>query len=375
MDNDRTIRRLTALEQSASTARVLNLLSTHRKLPDDPELKASPFFKNRLLDRCLVLKHRLRGNEYEDFSSPRPTATKILLPIDGSDLRVGARTFFVGQKDFDLIAAEVFGDDLRPGSHDRQVLDIIDGLPSLDPFLLREHLRASEIEPARGYFAISDSDVLRMFEFVRFEILALVTMSAGEGNGARAYATRLVDKLLSSAPDSGFEPLKDTLKLSESEYRDGVFSWRGFLYYKWMLGDLELALEKVLIEIESINARGAASDDAKAYLPKAKPRIALGLRQTKARVQQMLNVYNEAYEALTKDGQPVAFRNFLLQAPSMFVSLGEQLGTIQHVVSFWNYRFPAGRPRLISPDDLMDILLDFEDGLSFREDEQRTLAA
>jgi len=68
-------------------------------------------------------------------------------------------------------------------------------------------------------------------------------------------------------------------------------------------------------------------------------------------------------QTLTLDGQPTAFRDFLLAAPSMFMSLGEQSGAVQHIVIFWQYRFLAGRRATISPEELMDIFLDFEDGL------------
>jgi hypothetical protein len=88
---DRTVRRLTALEQSASTARVLNLLAPHRKADSDPALVQAPFFRNRLLNQSILLKHRVRPHEMELFSTPRATVTKILIPIDGADLKVGAR--------------------------------------------------------------------------------------------------------------------------------------------------------------------------------------------------------------------------------------------------------------------------------------------
>lgn len=369
MDNDRSVRRLTSLEQSASTARVLNLLSVHRKLGEDADLAQAPFFKNRLLDRSIILKHRLRPHEYAQFASPRPTATKILIPIDSSDLKVGARSVFVGQKDFDDVVESVLGQDLKPGSRDRRVLDLVDGLPSLDPFLLREHLRANDIEPARGYFGISDADVQRMFDFVREEILALVTLSSGDNAGSHAYASRLVEKLLSNAPDSGFEPLKATLKLSDQEYMDGVFSWRGFLYYKWVLGDLTAPMREVMQEVSRIEGRGPKSQEASSYIPEAKKRIQMAMSGTMTAVQNMLDVYNKAYSSLTQESKPNAFRDFLLTAPGMFASLGEQLGAIQHVVSFWRYRFPAGRPRLISPEELMDVFLDFEDGMAFSHEE------
>ena len=369
MESDRSVRRLTALEQSASTARVLNLLAVHRKLGDDPELARAPLFKNRLLDRSIILKHRLRGHEYTHFATPRPTVTKILIPIDSSDLRVGARSVFVGQKDFDQVAASVFGDDLKPGHPDRNTLDLIDGLPSLDPFLLRERLRANEIEPARGYFGISDADVQRMFDFVREEIMALVSLSSGGSPGTQAYATRLVEKLLSNAPDSGFEPLKTTMKLSDQEYLDGVFSWRGFLYYKWALGELARPMGEVMVEVTQIQGRGPKDPEAAAYIPDAKSRIQMAMGQAVSNVQGMLDIYDKAYASLTKDSKPMAFRDFLLQAPSMFNSLGEQVVSIQHVVSFWRYRFPEGRSRLITPDELKDVLMDFEDSLAFQPDE------
>jgi hypothetical protein len=364
MEIDRSIRRLTALENSASTARVLNLLATHRRFPDDEELARNPFFKNRLLNRSIILKHRLRPHEYANFATPRPTVTKVLLPIDGTDLRAGAHSFFVGQGAFDALVEQTFGDDLKPGSRDRQVLELIDTLPSLDPFLLREHLRTNDLEPARAYFSISDADVQRMVEFVREEILALVVLSTGQKRGSHASAARLVDKLLSNSPDQVFAPLRDTLGLSDQQYQDGVFSWRGFLYYKWVFTDLSGPLNNVLSDITRIQGRGPKNIETAAYLSGAKTRIQAKLLQAHVNVRTLLNVYDEAYAALTSFSNPGSFRNFLLSAPAMFTQLGEQLGAIQHVISFWSYRLPAGKPRLISHDELADLFLDFEDGLT-----------
>ena len=374
MELDRSVRRLTALQNSASTARVLNLLATHRRFPDDEQLQKNPFFRNRLLNRSIVLKHRLRPHEYSNFGSPRPTVTKVLLPIDGTDLRAGAHSFFLGQTSFDELMIQTFGEDLRPGSRDRMVLDLIDGLPSLDPFLLREHMRANDVEPARLYFAISDADTQRMTEFVRDEIMALVVLSTGQKKGSHASAARLVEKLLSNSPEAVFEPLRDTLGLSDQKYQDGVFSWRGFLYYKWVLTDLSTPLNEVLTDITRIQGRGPKSLDTAAYLTGAKMRIQGRLMQAHANVKTLLAVYDDAYQALTAQNNPIGFRNFLLSAPAMFTQLGEQLGAIQHVISFWTYRLPKNKPRFITYDELADLFLDFEDSLSSVPQEANTSA-
>lgn len=361
---DRTVRSLIALEQSASTARVLNLVATHRKLGLDPALDEQPFFQNRLLNRGIIVKHRVRPHERELFAMPVSTVTKIMVPMDGADLRCGARFLMVGQKDFDEAADQMFGDLMKPGKPDREVLELIDDLPSLDPFLLREHLKRNGFEPARAYFAITDADIQRMYEFVRGEIMALVQLSAGEAGGGAA-ASKLVEKLLSNSADDGFAPLKETLRLSDKDYQDGVFCWRGFLYYKWVLAELAPQLSEIMKELAAVRPRGPQTPETQRYLPAARARIDAAITKCVDSVNAMLAVYDKAYRGLTIDGQPTAFRDFLLAAPAMFMALGEQSGAVQHIVSFWRYRFPARRPTPVSPDELMDIFLDFEDGLEF----------
>ena len=376
MKDDRTLRRLSAMARSASTARVLNLIGLHNRLGEDGGFAQAPLFRNRLLDRSIIVKHRLRPHEASLFPKPPKgvkrirTATKLLIPIDGSDLNAGARFVFVGQRDFDRQTQSVFGSALKPGGHDRRVLDLIAELPSLDPFLLREHLKRHEIEPSRVYFGVSDADSERMHEFVRGEVMALVAMSSRDPKGLMAYTQRLVDKLLSSAPETGFEPLKETLKLDDQAYLDGVFAWRGFLYYKWILADLLTPAGEVAEEIAKITTRGPRDAEAIAYLPQARNRIVSGVGQAFDDVKAMIAIYDKAYGALTRDGQPMAFRDFLLQAPDMFTRLGEQLGAIQHIASFWRFRFPPGAPRTLSSTELMDLLLDFEDTLEFSPEQQ-----
>ena len=361
---DRTVRRLTALQESASTARVLNLAWTHRKAVD-PDTLIPPFFDHPLLNRSIIVKHRVRFNEMELFHAPRPNATKILLPIDPNDLKLGAQYFFMGQRDFDEVTANAFGSALVSGHHDRQVMDLIDALPSLDPFLLREHLRRFGFEPARGYFNISDADLERMHSYVEAEITPLVAMSFKAELGSKAQAAKLVDKILSSNAPDDLGPLRGVLMLDEKEFLDGVFAWRGFLYYKWVLESLQRRTAAVTAAIELIQPRGPRDPESTAYIGTARNRICLAVQRAITTIGDMLAIYDKAYQGLTQNGNPAAFRDFLLTAPAMFTNLGEQLGAVQHIVSYWSHRFPAGRPAIVSPPELMDFLLDFEDSLSF----------
>lgn len=362
MDNDRSIRRLTNLSRTSSTARVLNLYDVHRRHCAVPAFEKAPLFKNRVLNRAIILKHKLRGNELEMFDSHVGSATKVLLPIDAADLRAGAHFFFVGQKDFEAVTEEAFGADLRPGARDRNVLDQIDQLPSLDPFLLREYLRRSGIEPAREYFNISDADVLNMQKFVQMDIQALSTLSGGDQPGMPSG--RLVDKLLSPRPEVDFGPLREVLRLEDKQFLDGIFAWRGFLYYKWVLSDVMPRVDQTIKSMVSVTPRGVRDAESAAYIPLARARIVAAVRERIRAVQATLSTYDRAFHALTDDGKPGTFRDFLIESPHLFMSLGQRLGALQHIVSFWSYRFPRSKPVAVGYVDLMDILMDFEDGIA-----------
>ncbi len=47
-------------------------------------------------------------------------------------------------------------------------------------------------------------------------------------------------------------------------------------------------------------------------------------------------------------------------APFLFVSLGESVGGISHIVSYWEFRFPKGKPVKAPGDEVLEILQEFE---------------
>ena len=372
--SDRSVRSLLLLEHSASTARVLNLHRAWKKLDGAIPEDDAPFFRNPVLDRCLIIKHRLRRNEIDAFIDKRHAATKIMLPLDSHDLKLGARSFFIGQIQCDEALVEMFG----PGfcdSADYKLLNILDELPTLDPFLLREHLKRNGFQPARRYFEVSDADLGRMFSFVQQEITPLVNMTFSGGGGASdAQTAKMVSKILQSNPDDDMEPLRLTLRLAKHEYDEGVFCWKGFLYYKWCLGEIIGHVAGVMEDIARIKPVGPQDSETREYLERSRHVLRKTIMRACNVTRSTLQVYDDAYANLTQNGRPSAFREFLLDAPHLFSALGQRLGAVNHVVSFWRYRFPAGKSTQVTPEELMDIFMDFETGLNFTDARQAEAA-
>jgi hypothetical protein len=243
---------------------------------------------------------------------------------------------------------------------DLLVLRLLTALPSLEPFLLREHLRYNRIEIAPSYFAISEGDQERMHDFVSREMSQLVLLAGG--NSESGDSKRLVSAMLADDIGEKLEPLRMTLGLTGNDFREGLFSWRGFLYYKWSMGKFWPDVMGVLREISAITPHGALTAEQKVFLPAARRHIIEMVRDNGQDVNKALSIYDASFQDLVAKQSPRTFRDFLLSAPHMFLELGEKLGAISHIVSFWHYRFPPGSHSLIDGEELSAIFQDFSSG-------------
>jgi len=361
---DRIVRLLSALD-GAATSRVLNLRQIARANAHDKEHGEKPLFLSTPINTSFVIKHRVRSDETYLFASSRSVATKIVIPFDTSDLRAGGRSIFIDQRGFaeGLRAAGHYSEEKL--ERDLFVMRLLNAIPSLDPFLLREHLRNNGIEVASCYFAISAGDQERMHEFASNELSQLVRMANGE-NDSSASTGRMVTAMLSSQVDEKLEPLRLTLGLSGNDFREGAFSWRGFLYYKWAMERFWPRVMSVLREINTARPTGPVTVEQAAYLTAARRDIIEMVRDYGQHIARVLSVYDNSFGSLVASQSPKTFRDFLLSAPSMFLELGERMGAISHIVSFWRYRFADNRPSTIDAEELSTIFQDFTSGFAER---------
>jgi hypothetical protein len=363
---DRSNRSLVNLQKNASTARTLNLLDVWRRHHETDEYLRQPFFRSPVLNKAIIVKHRLRTNEIDLFPDWQASATKVILPIDSTDLRLGAHSFFVNQRGYQEFMREVssIGPEIDP--QDDAMLQLLDSLPSLDPFLMRERLRKVGMQPAALYFDLTEADNKRIFQFVRQELTPLIGLSFQDVDASfNDRTSKLASKILSNGGDEELEPLRLGMGMQRGEFQEGVFCWKGFIYYKWTLSDLLPRVRPVMQEIAAIAPFGPASYDEKSYILNTRESLAVSIGRACETVRTTLKVYDDAYADLTRNGQPLAFRSFLMKAPSLFHELGERLGAIHHIVSFWRYRFQPGVKQKIAAEELVDLLSDFESSLSF----------
>lgn len=363
----RAYRSLSGL-QTGSTSRVLNLAGVAHEYEGDAAYRSEPFFSAVTLNSAVIVKHRLRNDEAGIFECGKRIATKVIIPFERSDLGLGGRSLFVGQRGWLSLLEQLRGCEWD-SERDITLLEALDELPSLDPFLLREHLRRRDFKIAECYFAISRGEIDRMQSFVAGEISRLVELAYGGGGGG-ASISKLVGALLSGDDDGRLEPLRLTLGIQADDFRESIFSWKGFLYYKWQLASLWPDVRAVLTELNQVKVSGRDDRHKSGRVSDLGRCVNQGIVDQVKQIRGTLAIYDQAFDQLTKAGNPGAFRDFLVNAPNMFVSLGERTGIVSHIASFWRYRFPKGAGRWVDVDELTEILSDFYQCLGIGTDSE-----
>jgi hypothetical protein len=354
---------LKTIVATSSSARILNLHALAAEHPADPDYYDKPMFIHPVLNRSIIVKHNVRPGEEERLAPRRFNVTKIIFPFDPDDLNLGGQYLFVDQPDFTVALTRHLEFGEHAPERDVQVLRILDGLPTLDPFLVREALAKHRLDVDGVYYRFSEPDKAHMLAFVESQIESLIELCFGKVEAHDSRAKRLSQLLLADADNPELEPLQLTLRMEGDQFLEAMFAWKAFLYYRWRAHDLAPSLKRTMRSISRINPRRYDTDGLR-FVVSAKELLEETIAKSWREISQKLRLYDRAYEGLTQDRNPEGFRNFLSNGSTLFLELGDRIGRLEQLVSFWDYRLGQHHSGAMSPDDVMDAMRDLLQGLS-----------
>ncbi|HEX4196395.1 MAG TPA: hypothetical protein VHZ26_03050 [Caulobacteraceae bacterium] len=358
---DAGVRNLKAIVATASSARILNLHGLAVEQPDSAAYVAKPMFVHPVLNRAIIAKHNVAPGEEERIAPRRFNATKIIFPFDPDDLNLGGQVLFVDEPDFLMSLTRRLEYGGRALERDVAVLRILDRLPTLDPFLVREVLAKQHIEVDACYYRLSGPDKERMLGFVEGQMSSLIRLCFGEEGASDKRARRMAKLLLADGDSDELAPLKATLQMDDEDFAEAMFAWKAFLYYRWRAQTLAPELKSTLRSIRKLSRRGHDADTVD-FVTNARELLEAAITEAWRDIGQTLKLYDRAYQGLTEDQKPESFRRFLSDGASLFIDLGGRMGRLEQVVSYWTYRLDQHGS--MSPDALMDNLRDLLQGLS-----------
>jgi hypothetical protein len=354
---------LKTMVATSPSARILNLHGLAGRPPRNPDYYDRPMFAHPVLNRSIIVKHNVRPGEEERLAPRRFNVTKVIFPFDPADLNLGGQYLFVDQQDFVPALTRHLDYCGLPLERDVRVLRILDGLPTLDPFLVCEVIAKHKLDVDGSYYRFTEPDKAHMLGFVESEIESLVELCFGNLEVQDRRAKRLSQLLIADHDSPELEPLRVTLRMEGDQFSDAMFAWKAFLYYRWRAHDLGPGLKATAKSISRISRRRYDTDGLR-FVVSAKQLLERTISRIWREIIQKLELYDFAYEAMTEDQNPEIFRQFLMTSSTLFIDLGERIGRLEQLVSFWDCRFSQHHTGGMSPDDVMDSMRDLLQGLS-----------
>lgn len=356
------VQSLRSITARAASARVLDLHSLALEQEGNEAHRAQPIFEHPVLNRTIIVKHHPRPGEFEYAADRGAIVTKVIFPFDPDDLDLGGQFLLVDDPELPLKLARQLDYSEIDRARDLTVLALLDKLPTLDPFLLHEALSANRIEVARCYFRLTPADKAEMSDFVAHQVETLIGLCFGDA-GSAGKTRRLSELILSADDGPELEPLRAALRMGEQQFSQAMFLWKAVLYYRWRSRGLMPDVKATHRSIAGVETQGFDPDSGR-FARNAIDELEGLMSDCERRIAELFRIYDDVFDALTQSRSPEPFRRFLSDGPRVFARLGERMGRLEQLVSFWQHQFPGGKTRHLSPEAIIDGLRNLTGALS-----------
>jgi hypothetical protein len=362
------VRDLAEVLEKAESSRVLNLSQIAAAAGDDIDHDELPFFENRVLNRSIIMKAAAPTDDVVRFTKIASRVTKVIFPLDRNDLSLGGLYGLVGQKNFtDLMSRHLTGSQ-RLSERDERVLDMIDELPTLDPFLLYALLKSHRLEVARVYFQLSEADQNSIQKDMAVAFSPLVSLCFPNSGFEEERARVFIDKILNFEDSPEIEALRAAFRLEPDAFAMAMFAWRGIIYYKWKSQTLRAGLNRIIdkfARIRLVEQGGASNLRA---LEASRTKIVDMAKTAAASVQETIDRYDAVFLDFVRRREVDQFREFLMGASSLFLNCGQSVAVIEHTINFFESRADTGRGAAVATQEFAEMLIELQDelGLDFQ---------
>jgi hypothetical protein len=345
---------------SHGSARVLNCAAVTAELRELNDNAGPPLFHTTPLNHAVLIKD-VREDERRG-RDPTRIGTKVYLPFDPKTPLAGGQTIFFGDQRFRAAIANLV-DLSQPRQReafdrDTRVLEVIDSLPTLAPFLLRDRLERAGIEVDPRYFRLSEQEWSEIVGFIRAQFQAIVdALFADEARRARGAVDKLLEKLWDLSDIPALEDLAEAFRLPRQDCLKIFYAWKGVIFFTWEHAREGEQARALLEWLRSSDLSGVQDRAFRKELEKDLTDLHQRCVRLLADLDQRLQRYQSAFDDLFRAQKgPAAFLAFLSGADAHFQALGFGMAKLQHLVLVWRHatdRFPGRR---LPQDSLIELL-------------------
>lgn len=306
---------------------------------------------------------RSRRKQAKGESPKSQVVTMIYCPFDLEDIPGGGTSFEMGSSQQDVVMRESIG--FNPNGEgekverDLGVLGILQELPSLDPFLLKDKMIGAGIAVDDTYFDISDEEfgIIKNYILKKFEPITRKVVGSNTEQ-ARRLSEEFIMKLWEGRDLDYLAPITQVFNLDQTHAAEIYYAWKGLSYYEFNYKkDLKMLLTFAdWLQNKSLPAHYVKPEEAVEFQQLSR-NVAVKFARHLEQSSRILRQYNNAYEELfVREGESKSFIDILRQSNDLFWRTSASISALNHGVSVWKQQTVKKNRDKLNADELRPLM-------------------
>ena len=356
------------LKLESGASRVFNVMQITRGFEDKALVPQGPaselFFSARTMNGAVIIKepNTVDPGRRTASGATLPVRTKLFLPYDAANPYEGGESVFMDEPGFEDALRHLIGDKgddaLERLARDMEKLRLLEQMPSLDPFLLKDKFSVAGVAVNESYFRIGDEEWRNIRAHIRdrFALMCRFAMDGkGEVNGT--LVDRLVDRIWEARELEPLYPLLSAFGLPTDRAAEFFYSWKGVAYY-----DYEFTRNTDLFRafsgwLQSSQPRGPVPREDRESIERDRAHIRNRLRESVGGTLKILKDFQDSFDLLFRKRETArGFADFMIKSRGHFWTLGNSLNSVYHAMAVWDQATRRIPERSLPPAQMVRLL-------------------
>jgi hypothetical protein len=323
-------------------------------------------FKNMTLNRAVYIKTPFVNKDKMAYRRKVSGCfeTKLYLPFEDDLIRGGQTINFSDSKFYTVIhSLRSSGNQFSAEevANDQKRLKIIEKLPSLDPFLLKEKFRQEGIEVDDDYFSVSKDAWLEIRKFVMGKFRPLILFAYPGQEPTKDQVNNLTDMLWESRDNPDIEKMMKALGVSKEKIPEVLYAWKALIYYEFLYIKYNDKSKQLLNWLDHLpHQLGFLTPMLKASRDMIHNYLSGNISSFLPILQESKHSYDELF-IHKKNAQP--FVNFLGDCQKHFFDMSSSLGQVIIFLQIWQDFCLRGNPHKASLSQVKNLFETIEQNI------------
>ncbi|UUX49729.1 hypothetical protein NUH88_20315 [Nisaea acidiphila] len=356
----------------------------------DEELEET-FFEIPSLNRVIIFKYpnfkvEVSDSAATDFSGKdaslshdRPVETAIYIPNDEEFPHDGGYAVYLRQKDAEELLQRyvgiAHGDMTEAMARDFKRLTLVDDLPSLDPFLLKTALEREKLSYNPAYLQMKDGEEDNIKSVIRDKVRPIVNKALGADDNDSAKTQRFIDAIWDpTIPEAAL--FIEAFKIDNKEVGNVFSAWKGVSFYQYQFEENKPQIAEVIRWIKSEQSTPIDHREHRAFLEQQtmfKQQVLKKVLNVLGNINQIFKDFDSCYQKFIEEGDPVAFRNFLITSHYRYWLLGYCCTSLMHTRNIFDRAQNESVRGALRFEQLNDMLTNIDATVSSKASEAKKL--